>query len=400
MGKVNKNSTAGKSDANLKRLESLKNLKDNYHNKKSLIKSALANIDVPSKNKIVFSDTAERYSENNCTNESGKKTLFNENDSEEEFEPTFSVKEHFQGKEGQKLLELQSKFKNDKRFTLDERFLENNEAESVEVAPNQEANEDVPIEEEKKREYEILEQVLGKKIAPKEKHEPSKKKMLRFDPSQPEHSKYEIPKAAPEKKSKRKRKNSEAEVTDEKKQEEKAAPEVSKEVFFQVSDNLKQTFEEQKEFSLLSMFGQQPEEKRAEEAYASKEHSKTLTNGFHKEKNPFRYDSSDDEDETRDVQESNKNQSVPAKNEEVRKKTSWTEPFFFKLDDFRLQEGFDFLEKMQSEETTEFKKLRRDLKEIVKAKVRNNLRKNKPFKKKLGGNRKKKVLRLKKAMKR
>lgn len=84
--------------------------------------------------------------------------------------------------------------------------------------------------------------------------------MLRFDPSQPEHTKYEIPKVASERKEKRKRKNSDTEIMTEKRQEEKIAPEVSKEVFFSVSDNLKQTFEEKKEFSLLSMFGQYNDE--------------------------------------------------------------------------------------------------------------------------------------------
>lgn len=64
-----------------------------------------------------------------------------------------------------------------------------------------------------------------------------------------------------------------------------------------------------------------------------------------------------------------------------------------------LLEGFDFIEKINSEEKTEFAKVRRDLKEIVKAKVRNNQSKKKPFKRKLGGNKKRKVMRIKKALK-
>lgn len=44
----------------------------------------------------------------------------------------------------------------------------------------------------------------------------------------------------------------------------------------------------------------------------------------------------------------------------------------------------------------EFIQVRRNIKEIVKAKVRNNLRKNKPFRKKLGGRR---MIKIKKAIK-
>ncbi|CAH1109780.1 unnamed protein product [Psylliodes chrysocephalus] len=406
--KTKKKVPINNSEANLRRLESLKNLKQGYQNQKSLIQAALANVDLTPKNKITFTNTKETtHQKGKATND--KNRLFNESDSEEEFEPTFSVKDHFQGKKGQKLLELQSKYKNDKRFTLNEKFLDDNITECQENLISQENIDDISLEEEKKKEYEILEEVLGKKIIPKEDRQaPSKKKMLRFDPSQPEHTKYEIPKVASERKEKRKRKNSDTEIMTEKRQEEKIAPEVSKEVFFSVSDNLKQTFEEKKEFSLLSMFGQyNDEEERPEEMEIVEGSTKISSKGFHKEKNPFKYDSSDDEDETEDIthqkqvsESIQKNAEISTRKCDFRKPTSWTDPFFFKLDDYRLQEGFDFVEKMRLDEKTEFTKLRRDLKEIVKAKVRNNLRKNKPFKKKLGGNRKKKVLRMKKAMKR
>lgn len=63
-------------------------------------------------------------------------------------------------------------------------------------------------------------------------------------------------------------------------------------------------------------------------------------------------------------------------------------------------EGVDFVEKISIKDDRDFTKLRRDLKEIVKAKVRNNQRKNRPFKKKLGGSKKKKMLRIKRALKR
>lgn len=63
-----------------------------------------------------------------------------------------------------------------------------------------------------------------------------------------------------------------------------------------------------------------------------------------------------------------------------------------------FSEGLDFMKKMEIEELSEFTKLRRDLKQIVRTKVKNVQRKNKAFKKKLGG--RKKSIKIKKAMKR
>ncbi|XP_056645944.1 probable RNA-binding protein CG14230 [Diorhabda sublineata] len=411
---LQKKKTVNTTTANLKRLESLKLLKQGYQNQKNLIKSALSNVDSASNNKIVFDDNSFNPNVNNIKQTSvdedksdgrkNKNTLFVESDSEEDFEANFTVKKHFQGKEGQKLLELQSKYKNDKRFTLDQRFLDN-EQEEEDAEPHNIDNEDISLEAEKKKEYEILEEVLGKKITRKaEIQSTSNKSMLRFDPSQPEHSKFVIPKPLPEKKEqKRKRKNSDTEITEEKRAEEKAPPEVSKEVFYKVVDNLKQSFEEKKEFSLLSMFGHHDETEH-EGMETETQVPTNVNNKFQQEQNPFKYDSSDEEDQTEDIPskttEINSDTKKISNEQKTRSAPSWTDPFFFKLDDYRLQEGFDFVEKMKLENNTEFTKLRRDLKGIVKAKVRNNLRKNKPFKKKLGGSRKKKVLRIKKAMKR
>lgn len=96
----------------------------------------------------------------------------------------------------------------------------------------------------------------------------------------------------------------------------------------------------------------------------------------------------------------------------------FSEKFFFKDDDYRLQgkidygifgrnyffhffflaEGLDFVKRIASAEESDFMQVRRNLKEIVRAKVRQNQRKNKPFKRKLGG--RKKMIKIRKAMKR
>lgn len=77
--------------------------------------------------------------------------------------------------------------------------------------------------------------------------------MLRFDPTQPEHSKYELVNEGIQKKSGKKKR--ELEMVNEKKQEEKDQPYVSKEVFYKVKENLKESLHEEKGFSLLNMFG-------------------------------------------------------------------------------------------------------------------------------------------------
>nr|CAI5818046.1 unnamed protein product [Callosobruchus analis] len=59
------------------------------------------------------------------------------------------------------------------------------------------------------------------------------------------------------------------------------------------------------------------------------------------------------------------------------------------------------MERMKTDDHNEdFGKVRRNVKEIVKAKIKNNQRKNRPFKQKLGGSKRKKFIRMKKAMKR
>lgn len=86
-----------------------------------------------------------------------------------------------------------------------------------------------------------------------------KKVMMRFDPTQPEHSKFEVKEQITEKK-KQKRKNLIVEEN-EKKAEEFQKPVVSKDTFYQVATDLKTSLEnKQQEFSLLSMFNRTQQE--------------------------------------------------------------------------------------------------------------------------------------------
>jgi hypothetical protein len=59
------------------------------------------------------------------------------------------------------LLELQSRFANDKRFALDERFYESDEDVPVETSGSAETSH---VEDERKMQFEILQDVLGHQI--------------------------------------------------------------------------------------------------------------------------------------------------------------------------------------------------------------------------------------------
>lgn len=79
--------------------------------------------------------------------------------------------------------------------------------------------------------------------------------MLRFDPTQPEHEKFEIKEVATEKKKKRRK---DAQNTDLEKIEN--LPEVSDEKFYKVNEGLKEVFQEKQQFSLLNIFNKYTEE--------------------------------------------------------------------------------------------------------------------------------------------
>jgi len=374
-------------------------MKKSYVAQKSLIKNALSyGVNKPN-NKIVFDDHEEDIIAYIPVEKNPLFSTDNKSDDDSDFEANFEFKEQFEGKSGQKLYELQSKYKNDRRFALDKRFIDG------------ETNEDKPMETdnafeenlvaEKQAELKILEQVLGKKMSSPSKNKidsnKKEKTMLRFDPSQPEHSQLEMTITGTDVK-KRKNKKLKNEGEEEKQQE----PDVSKEVFYKLTDNLKETFEEKQQFSLLSMFGKK--EDKEETSLPDGKEKEIKRNALAKSPNPFKYDSSEDEGDAEDIPHKNEmgniSQSKPS--EPTTRSTPavfWTEPFFFKPDDYRLQEGFDFIEKIKAE-NREFQKVRRDLKGIVKAKLRNNERKNKMFKKKLGGSKRRKHIRIKKALKR
>lgn len=377
---------------NQKRLQSIINKRNKFRQQKSHIKNALASLDSKSNSKIVFDDDdVSPEISMTAKNKKSRQSLFNDSDDEnEDSNLNFEVRKQFEGKKGQKLLQLQSKFKNDGRFTLNERFLEDEEdKDEKEVDIN---DEEITIEQEKEKQFGILQEVLGMKITNKPENMKSKQQigMLRFDPSQPEHAVYELKDSS--EKIKTTRKKTAVEEDKLSRQLEVDTPEVSKSKFYKVTEDLKDVFQNQLGgFSLLSAFKENESiastDRHEEQAVDIK---KTSRFPSHLE-NAFRYDSSSEEDTPVTTEENN---PVEAKKKPL---GLWTEPFFFQEDDYRFQEGIDFIRSLEVEDSSEFSKVRRSLKEIVKAKVRNNQRKNKMFKKKLGG--RKTRIKMKKAFK-
>lgn len=214
-----------KSQSDLKRIESLNRMKNNYQAQKFAIQSSLTKIDLKPSLKP-----------KKPANEAPKTRLFDD-EGDDEMHTDFQLREQFEGKQGHKLFQLQSRYRNDSRFKLDSRFLEDDQNGDYNM-------QEMDINEEKKKQYEILEQVLGRKVNDTRRE---RKAMLRFDPSQPEHSKYELKNEQSSKKTKKRRR--------EDVEEPEKPPEVSKEVFYKVTDNLKETFQESQGFSMLSKFG-------------------------------------------------------------------------------------------------------------------------------------------------
>ncbi|CAK1552501.1 unnamed protein product [Leptosia nina] len=377
-----------KQESEKKRLESMKKKRQEFKEKKMIIKTGLTGIDKVSNKKIIFSDDDDVSNVNKTTN---RKELFDGGDSDEEI--NFEIKEQFEGKKGQKVLDLQSRYKSDKRFILDERFAEQSDNEEDNNMKG-ELSEDVELNQtdEKSKQLNILQDLLGVPIKVKSHEQPNKVKtklgMLRFDPLQPEHAKFFAPvEPKQENISKSKKKKKEYEM-----KESEPTPievekvEVSKEQFYEVSDVLKETLTQPTEFSLRSLFSknvthneEESQEQETQSVTIEKKDKKVKNPLDPGEKNPFVYDSSESEDE-----EEYKN-IAPEVTEKSEVKAVWRENLFFSQFDSRLKDGLEFF---NTANDSEIKKERRELKSVMKKRLYNKERKNKMFQKKIGGRKK------------
>lgn len=283
-----------------KRQESLQKLKDRHQEQKNAIKNALAMSAGPRANKIIFEPPEPIVVEET----SAKAQLFDGDDDDEETEvANFKVKKQFAGKHGAKMLEMQSKFGDD-RFQIDERFAEENDGiiDSRKKYTREELKERKKVrkemlnwdqdelKEERDHQLSILEGITGESTGlVKSQHKPNmdRKEMLRFDPTKEEHKKYlDLVRGDED--------VDEMEVDENDKQN----FQVSEEKFYEVSQNLANSLQpSSKPFSIFAMLGvshDDPEEEKKEE-----DEPKLLTKlpMFHVNQMRFQYDSSDTDEE-------------------------------------------------------------------------------------------------------
>ncbi|XP_015283021.1 PREDICTED: nucleolar protein 8, partial [Gekko japonicus] len=252
---------------NEKRLAALQKKQKLREQQKRLIQGALAHLEIISTNKqkhIVFDSDGESEGEVPVSTEEGPgrkllgkdfitKTsgkLFESSEDEpdiaEEDEDRFKIKPQFEGKAGEKLMQLQSRFGTDERFRMDPRFLESDsESEQEDELKKLEIDEEDELALEKKKNLEILKNLLHINVEhPKPNKQAANAKKfkdintLRYDPTRQDHAVFERKRENTEKESKAKKKK--------KREEAQKLPEVSKEMFYDVAVNLREVLESTK----------------------------------------------------------------------------------------------------------------------------------------------------------
>ncbi|XP_065263552.1 nucleolar protein 8 [Emys orbicularis] len=246
---------------NQKRLAALQERQKERELQKKLIQGALLNLESQSASKhkhIVFDSDGEseaeveEQSKEEATigNLPGKEftskisgKLFESSDDEQDAageDDRFQIKPQFEGKAGEKLMHLQSRFGTDERFRMDARFLESG-SEEEEEAKKVKTDEEGELAAEKKKNLEILGSLLQINLEhPKSsKLATNTKKFkdintLRYDPTRQDHAVFERKTDTTEKESKAKRKK--------KREEAEKLPEVSKEIYYDVAVDLKEVF--------------------------------------------------------------------------------------------------------------------------------------------------------------
>lgn len=251
---------------NQKRLAALEARQKAKEVKKKLVHDALANLDGHPEDKpthIIFGSDSEDETEETHTQEQrrpgkelvkesvGKASgqLFGSSDDEEldseDDIDRFKIKPQFEGRAGQKLLDLQSHFGSDDRFRLDSRFLESDSGEEQEEVNEKKTAEEEELAAEKKKALNVVQSVLHISLNnPTSKGSVAAKKfkdIIRYDPTRHDHATYERKKddEPKERKAKRTKKREEAEKL----------PEVSKDMYYNIATNLKEIFQNTKDTS-------------------------------------------------------------------------------------------------------------------------------------------------------
>ncbi|XP_058701236.1 nucleolar protein 8 [Poecile atricapillus] len=245
---------------NQRRLAALEERHRERELQKKLIQGALSNLDREPAGKhkhIIFNSDVEDEAEvdemlkkdaslgnmhgeeKSAPKPSGRLFDSSEDEQEDTDDERFKIKPQFEGKAGEKLLELQSRFGTDERFRMDARFLESDSEEEAETN-SLKADEEEELAAEKKKNLEILGSLLNINL---EQPKPNKtatsvKKFkdinaLRYDPTREDHAVFERKPSATKKESKAKRK---------KKEESETQPQVSEKIYYDIAADLKDLF--------------------------------------------------------------------------------------------------------------------------------------------------------------
>ncbi|XP_071406144.1 nucleolar protein 8-like [Pithys albifrons albifrons] len=242
---------------NQRRLAALEERHRERELQKKLIQGALSNLDSQPAGKhkhILFDSDTENETlkkdtslgnmpgeDTSAPKPSGKLFDSSENEEDNTDDERLKIKPQFEGKAGEKLLRLQSRFGTDERFRMDARFLESDSEEEAETK-SLKADEEDDLAAEKKKTLQILGSLLNINL---EQPKPSKtatsaKKfkdinVLRYDPTRQDHAVFERKPSTTEKESKAKRKKK-------KKEESEKLPQVSEEVYYDIAADLKDLF--------------------------------------------------------------------------------------------------------------------------------------------------------------
>lgn len=357
-----------------KRLQSLKRQKEIFRTKELAVKNALKNLDNQlNKNKIIFDDDINlvKHQKVDKREKKRKRDLFDNDDDDQPLwdDDKFAFDKHATGKAPKRNVTLG----NDERFKLDERFMEDEKTNKNDIVENIDKND---LLKEKELQLDILGNILGAPVISKNKIidkdiERTTKGMIRYDPTESTHKEYEINMETPEAESKRVKKKKKTKNTEDKNEEQPV--QVSTDVYFSVSDSLKKSLNEGGQFSLLKTYGTETNEKVISEDNENVQVIEPMKPKFQfdfKSKNPFKYDSSDDEQDAK--QEYTLNQKCT--NETMEQ----TNKFFFSTHDIRFNEAENFFSKEYASED-KFRELRQELKQIVRSKIRRNLKKKQPW---------------------
>ena len=178
-----------------------------------------------------------------------------------EEEDLFASRRQFEGKAGEKLFKLQQKIGVDKRFRLDDRFLDSGGSESDD-ASEQGASDDLAaqLQQEKSQALSIIDSILGssKPRIPTPAEHDSNPFPSRYDPTSDTCAVLEQPVTSAKILPDPSEGSGEEEVAD-------TAPDVSKERFFSVSSDLKTLFSNNTKGQTFSFLGSEAEEEGPEE---------------------------------------------------------------------------------------------------------------------------------------